>query len=49
MIAGVPCFAALSELKTLPEAVIFMVNPQLTLKVLGQVVELKIKKVWFQP
>lgn len=49
MIAGVPCFASLSELKTLPEAVIFMVNPKLTLQVLEEVVKLKIKKVWFQP
>jgi len=49
MIAGVPCFPSLSELKTTPEVVIFMVNPKLTLQMLPQVVELQIKKVWFQP
>ena len=49
MIAGIPCFASLSELKTTPEVVIFMVNPKLTLQILPQVVELQIKKVWFQP
>lgn len=49
MIAGVPCFTSLSELKTAPEVVIFMVNPKLTLQILPQVVELQIKKVWFQP
>lgn len=48
-IAGVACFASLSELKTTPEVVIFMVNPKLTLQILPQVVELQIKKVWFQP
>jgi len=48
-IAGVTCFASLSELKTTPEVVIFMVNPKLTLQILPQVVELQIKKVWFQP
>lgn len=48
-IAGVPCFASLSELRTPPEVVIFMVNPKLTLQILPQVVELQIKKVWFQP
>lgn len=48
-IAEVPCFASLSELKTVPEVVIFMVNPKLTLQILPQVVELQIKKVWFQP
>ncbi len=48
-IAGVPCFASLSELKTVPEVVIFMVNPKLTLQILPQVVDLNIKKVWFQP
>ena len=49
MIAGVPCFTSLSELKTTPKVVIFMVNPKLTLQILPQVVELQIKKVWFQP
>ena len=49
IIAGVACFASLSELKTTPEVVIFMVNPKLTLQILPQVVELKIKKAWFQP
>ena len=49
MIAGVPCFLSLSELRTPPEVVIFMVNPKLTLQILPQVVELQIKKVWFQP
>jgi hypothetical protein len=48
-IAGVECFASLSELKTTPKVVIFMVNPKLTLQILPQVIELKIKKVWFQP
>jgi len=48
-IAGVECFASLSELKTTPKAVIFMVNPKLTSQILPQVVELQIKKVWFQP
>ena len=48
-IAGVPCFASLSELKTTPEVVIFMVNPKLTLQILPQIVKLQIKKVWFQP
>ena len=48
-IAGIPCFTSLSELKTTPEVVIFMVNPKLTLQILPQVVELQIKKVWFQP
>ena len=48
-IAGVPCFASLSELRTPPEVVIFMVNPKLTLQILPQVMELQIKKVWFQP
>lgn len=48
-IAGIPCFTSLSELKTAPEVVIFMVNPKLTLQILPQVVELQIKKVWFQP
>ena len=48
-IAGIPCFTSLSELKTVPEVVIFMVNPKLTLQILPQVVELQIKKVWFQP
>ena len=48
-IAGVKCFSSLTELKTTPEVVIFMVNPKLTLQILPQVVELQIKKVWFQP
>jgi len=48
-IAGIPCFTSLSELKTVPEVVIFMINPKLTLQILPQVVELQIKKVWFQP
>lgn len=48
-IAGIPCFASLSELRTPPEVVIFMVNPKITLQILPQVVELQIKKVWFQP
>ena len=49
MIAGIPCFASLAELTIAPEVVIFMVNPKLTLQILPQVVELQIKKVWFQP
>ena len=49
MIAGIPCFASLAELKIAPEVVIFMVNPKITLQILPQVVELQIKKVWFQP
>ena len=49
MISGVQCFPSLSELKIAPEVVIFMVNPKLTLQILPQVVELQIKKVWFQP
>ncbi len=49
MIGGIPCFTSLSELKTTPEVVIFMVNPKITLQILPQVVELQIKKVWFQP
>lgn len=48
-IVGVKCFSSLTELKTTPEVVIFMVNPKLTLQILPQVIELKIKKVWFQP
>lgn len=48
-IAGVKCFASLSELKIPPEVVIFMVNPKLTLQILPQVVALNIKKVWLQP
>ena len=48
-IAGIPCFTSLSELKTTPEVVIFMVNPKLTLQILPPVVEIQIKKVWFQP
>ena len=48
-IAGIPCFPSLSELRTPPEVVIFMVNPKLTLQILPQVMELQIKKVWFQP
>lgn len=48
-IAGVPCFPSLSKLKTPPEVVIFMVNPKLTLQILPQIVELQIKKAWFQP
>ena len=48
-IEGISCFHSLSELPEVPEVVIFMVNPQLSLKVLEQVVKLKIKKVWFQP
>ena len=48
-IAGIPCFPSLAELEIAPEVVIFMVNPKLTLQILPQVVELQIKKVWFQP
>lgn len=43
------CFSSLDNLPILPQVVVFMVNPKLTLQILPQVVDLRIKKVWFQP
>lgn len=43
------CFPSLKLLPALPEVVIFMVNPRLSLEMLEQVVALGIRKVWFQP
>lgn len=45
----IACFPSLAAIPKKPEVVIFMVNPKLTLQILPQVVDLNIKKVWFQP
>ncbi|MDO4713939.1 MAG: CoA-binding protein [bacterium] len=43
------CFASLEELPVLPEVVIFMVNPKLSVQLLPQLEKLGIKKARFQP
>ncbi len=48
-IEGIKVYSSLKEIQPKPDVVIFVVPPEVGLKVLDEVAELNIKKVWFQP
>ena len=52
-ILGIKAYKSLSDINSKKlnkiEMVIFIIPPQITLKILQEVKKLKIKKVWFQP
>lgn len=48
-IDGVKTARDLTTLSETPNIVVFMVNPSISLQILDQVSEKKVKKVWFQP
>jgi len=43
------CYSSLKDINKKIDAVIFVVPPKVTEKILNEVKELKIKKVWMQP
>lgn len=48
-IEGVKTYPDLISLPEMPDLVVFMTNPQISLALLDQVAAKKAKKVWFQP
>lgn len=48
-IENTTCYAQIADIPTLPEVVVFMVNPKVSLAVLQQMSNLGIKKARFQP
>lgn len=48
-IDGIKTYPDLTSLPEMPDLVVFMTNPQISLALLDQVNQKKVKKVWFQP
>lgn len=48
-IEGIKTYPDLISLPEIPDLVVFMTNPQVSLALLDQVAVKKVKKVWFQP
>ena len=48
-IEGIKTYPDLTSLPEMPDLVVFMTNPQVSLALLDQVAAKKVKKVWFQP
>lgn len=48
-IEGIKTYPDLISLPEIPDLVVFMTNPQVSLTLLDQVAAEKVKKVWFQP
>ena len=48
-IEGIKTYPDLISLPEIPDLVVFMTNPQISLALLDQVAAKKVKKVWFQP
>ena len=48
-IDGIKTYPDLISLPEIPDLVVFMTNPQISLALLDQVAAKKVKKVWFQP
>lgn len=48
-IDGIKTYPDLTSLPEMPDLVVFMTNPQVSLALLDQVAAKKVKKVWFQP
>lgn len=48
-IEGIKTYPDLISLPEIPDLVVFMTNPQVSLALLDQVAAKKVKKVWFQP
>ena len=48
-IDGIKTYPDLISLPEIPDLVVFMTNPQVSLALLDQVAAKKVKKVWFQP
>lgn len=48
-IDGIKTYPDLTSLPEMPDLVVFMTNPQISLTLLDQVATKKVKKVWFQP
>lgn len=48
-IEGIKTYPDLISLPEIPDLVVFMTNPQVSLALLDQVAAKKAKKVWFQP
>lgn len=48
-IEGVIIYASLKDIPQKPDVVIFVVPPEVGIKILDEVASLGIKKVWFQP
>ena len=48
-IEGIKTYPNLTSLPEMPDLVVFMTNPQISLALLDQVAAKKVKKVWFQP
>ena len=48
-IDGIKTYPNLTSLPEMPDLVVFMTNPQISLALLDQVAAKKVKKVWFQP
>ena len=48
-IEGIKTYPDLTSLPEIPDLVVFMTNPQISLALLDQVAAKKVKKVWFQP
>ncbi|MEM4194735.1 MAG: CoA-binding protein [Candidatus Anstonellales archaeon] len=48
-IDGNPCYPSLASLPKKPDVVIAVVPPKITEKIVEEIAELKIKKVWMQP
>jgi coA-binding domain protein len=48
-IDGIKTYPDLTSLPEMPDLVVFMTNPQVSLALLDQVTAKKVKKVWFQP
>ncbi len=48
-ISGIKIYSSLKDVRQKPDVVIFVVPPEEGLKILDEVVEVGITKVWFQP
>ncbi len=48
-IEGIKVYSSLKDVPQKPDVVIFVVPPEVGLKILDEIVALDIKKVWFQP
>ena len=48
-IDDIVCYSSLKEVLPKPEVAVFVVPPETGLRLLAEVAELGIKKVWFQP
>lgn len=48
-ILGIPCVASLKDIDRPIDTVVMIVNPGVGRKVIDDIIDLKIRKVWFQP